>query len=125
MLKKHIKPFLIEPKYEKLKDPSKINAIKTGEMMKDLASSVNELVEDQIHMRTCIQLTGELKKFYNDLMGKQIYADDDGQDYEDFEVDDDIEEFLAPKKRFARNIEVSVSMESNLSLTRNSIIDWQ
>lgn len=47
-LKQYVKPYLMEPKYDKLKDPTKLNAIKSDEMMNDLVDSITELVEDQV-----------------------------------------------------------------------------
>ena len=71
-LKNHIKPYLQEPEYTKLKDPSKLNSIKSNEMMNDLVGSISDLIEDQIQMRTCIPLSPELKEFYVTLTGKKM-----------------------------------------------------
>lgn len=75
--------------------------------MKDLVSYINELVDDQIQMRSCVPLTAELHDFYVQLMGrdvdeemeKNVITDDD-------ENVDDIkryERFLMPKKK-KRNV---------------------
>ncbi|CAO1394386.1 unnamed protein product [Diamesa serratosioi] len=104
-LKNHIKPYLQEPKYTKLKDPSKLNSIKSNEMMNDLVGSINDLIEDQIQMRTCIPLSPELKEFYETLMGKKMdnieeqHEDDYEQDYKE-----NVKQFVTPKKRLIRNI---------------------
>ncbi|CAO1412420.1 unnamed protein product [Diamesa hyperborea] len=104
-LKNHIKPYLQEPKYTKLKDPSKLNSIKSNEMMNDLVGSISDLIEDQIQMRTCIPLSPELKEFYETLMGKKMdnieeqHEDDYEQDYKE-----NVKQFVNPKKRLIRNI---------------------
>lgn len=104
-LKNHIKPYLQEPQYTKLKDPSKLNSIKSNEMMNDLVGSISDLIEDQIQMRTCIPLSPELKEFYGTLMGKKIdnieeqHEDDYEQDYKE-----SVKQFVNPKKRLIRNI---------------------
>ena len=104
-LKNHIKPYLQEPKYTKLKDPSKLNNIKSNEMMNDLVGSISDLIEDQIQMRTCIPLSPELKEFYETLMGKKMdnieeqHEDDYEQDYKE-----NVKQFVNPKKRLIRNI---------------------
>lgn len=72
-LKHHIKPHLTDPKYTKLKDSSKLSSIKIDNMMSDLVEFINELVDDQIQMRSCIPLTPELKEYYSKLMGRHIF----------------------------------------------------
>lgn len=72
--------------------------------MKDLVSYINELVDDQIQMRSCVPLTAELHDFYVQLMGRDVdeemernvISDDDG-DVERYE------RFLMPKKK-KRNV---------------------
>lgn len=110
-LKHHIKSHLSEPKYTKLKDSSQLSTIKINNMMSDLVEFINELVDDQIQMRSCIPLTPELKDFYSQLMGHKIdgdsSADDNQVDDDVFDDDDDgerYERFLKPKRRFTRNI---------------------
>lgn len=51
-MKKYIQPYLAKPNYEILKDPSKLSDIKTKEMMNDLISSIDELVEDQVKLQS-------------------------------------------------------------------------
>lgn len=111
-LKLHIKPYLNEPNYTKLKDSSKLSSIKIDNMMSDLVEFINGLVDDQIHMRTCIPLTPELRDFYKKLMGRDV----DDEDSTDNEIDDNeygdegkryeksVERFLIPRKRFARKV---------------------
>jgi hypothetical protein len=111
-LKHHIKPHLNVPNYTKLKDSSQLSSIKINNMMSDLVEFINELVDDQIQMRSCIPLTPELKDFYRKLMGRDIdeedssdnqiddvYGDDEGERYEK-----SVERFLTPKKRFTRKV---------------------
>lgn len=104
-LKHHIKPHLSEPMYTKLKDSSKLSSVKIDNMMSDLVGFINEMVDDQIHMRTCIPLTPELREFYSKLMGHGFDGDSSP---EDLQVDDDegerYERFLTPKKRFTRKV---------------------
>lgn len=59
-----------EPQYSTLKDPYQLKSNKMNSEMTNLVSYINELVNDQIQMRSCIQLTPELQKFYAELMGK-------------------------------------------------------
>lgn len=108
-LKHHIKPHLSEPKYTKLKDSSKLSSIKINNMMSDLVGFINELVDDQIQMRSCIPLTSELRDFYKQLMGRSI--DENSSDYQDDVYDDgderydkSVERFLTPKRRFTRKV---------------------
>ena len=72
-------------------------------MMSELVSYINELVNDQVQMRSCIPLTQELQDFYQQLMGRNyekesagnvIYGDDDNS----------IEKFLMTKKKSKRNV---------------------
>lgn len=91
-------------------------------MMGDLVEFINELVDDQIQMRTCIPLTPELKDFYGKLIGRQI--DEDSSDDPTDDVDDDgrYEKFLTPKKRFTRkavsdNINLRTLTLSMLTIT--------
>lgn len=71
-------------------------------MMSDLVGFINELVDDQIRMRTCIPLTNELRDFYSKLMGRDFDEDSPGEDGS--EDDESMEKFLMPKKRFARKV---------------------
>jgi hypothetical protein len=104
-LKHHIKPHLSVPKYSKLKDSSKLSSIKINNMMSDLVGFINELVDDQIQMRSCIPLTPELRDFYGKLMGRKVddvegdVEDDVGERYEK-----SVERFLTPRKRFTRKV---------------------
>lgn len=78
-------------------------------MMSDLVEFINELVDDQIQMRSCVPLTTELKDFYRKLMGRDVddedssdnqidvYGDEEGERYEK-----SVERFLKPRKRFSR-----------------------
>lgn len=108
-LKLHIKPCLSEPKYTKLEDSSQLSSIKINNMMSDLMEFINELVDDQIQMRSCIPLTPELKEFYSKLMGLNTDEFLSSSENEDKDESDDVEsyeksveKFLTPKKRFAR-----------------------
>lgn len=79
-------------------------------MMKDLVSYINELVNDQIQMRSCVPLTTELHDFYVELMGhdveeemeKSVIKDDDENETERYV------QFLKPKRN-KRN-EVSLKL---------------
>lgn len=111
-LKQHIKPHLSEPSYEKLKDSSKLSSVKIDSMMGDLVGFINELVNDQIQMRSCIPLTPEMKDFYRKLMGRKS-DDEDSSDNQVDDVDGDggeryeksVERFLTPlKRRFTRKV---------------------
>jgi hypothetical protein len=117
-LKHYIQPHLSVPKYTKLQDSSKLSSIKINNMMSDLVEFINELVDDQIQMRSCVPLTTELKDFYRKLMGRDVddedssdnqidgvYGDDEGERYEK-----SVERFLKPKKRFSRKV-VSLLLE--------------
>ena len=122
-LKNHIKPYLQEPKYTKLKDPSKLNSIKNNEMMNDLVGSISDLIEDQIQMRTCIPLSPELKEFYKTLMGKKMdNIEEQHEDELDYEQDykENVKQFVNPKKRLIRNI-VKIS---NLIKSFNHFINF-
>lgn len=109
-LKHHIKPKLADPTYAVLKDSSKLSSIKISSMMSDLVEFINELVDDQIRMRSCIPLTTELKDFYRKLMGRNV--DDDSQSDDDVNDGDDegeryeksVARFLTPRKRFTRKV---------------------
>lgn len=108
-LKHHIKPKLTAPTYAVLKDSSKLSSIKISSMMSDLVEFINELVDDQIRMRSCIPLTSELKDFYRKLMGRNV--DDDSQSDDVNDGDDEGERyeksvvrFLTPRKRFTRKV---------------------
>lgn len=78
-------------------------------MMADLVEFINELVEDQIQIKSCIPLTPELEAFYKQLMGRSIDKDpadnqrDEGERYEK-----SVEKFLTPRRRFTRKV-VSVT----------------
>lgn len=109
-LKHHVKPHLNEPNYSKLKDSSKLSSIKIDSMMSDLVEFINELVDDQIQMRSCIPLTPELRDFYRKLMGRDVDEDspdnqiDDDYDDGDKRYEKSVEKFLTPKKRFVRKV---------------------
>lgn len=124
ILKHHIKPHLSEAKYTKLKDSSKQSSMKINGLMSNLVSSLNELVDDQVRMRSCIQLTPELKDFYKKLMGRgfdeekpsdnRVDDDDEGERYEK-----SVERFLTPKRRFTRKV-VSVIPDNLLEYFSSS-----
>lgn len=106
-----MKPHLQKPNYAKLTDPSRLSTIKIDNMKTDLVKFINELVDDQIQMRSCIPLTPELKEFYGKLMGRKIGEDsaenelDDSYDDGDSErIEKSVERFLTPKKRFTRTV---------------------
>ncbi|CRK90660.1 CLUMA_CG004361, isoform A [Clunio marinus] len=101
-LKRHIKPHLVEPKYTKLKDSSKISNTKIDNMMSDLVEFINDLVNDQIEMRTCITLTPELENFYSELIGRRNF-NEESSDYLDDE-NERYSRFLTPKKRLTRKV---------------------
>lgn len=105
MLKHNIKPYLPEPNYAKLKDPAKLSTIKIDNMKTDLVKFINELVDDQIRMRSCIPLPPDLKDFYAKLMGRKM---EEGKEENEIDYDDDdserIERFLTPKRRFTRTV---------------------
>lgn len=99
-------------------------------MMADLVEFINELVDDQIQMKSCIPLTPELKEFYKQLMGRSIDEDpadnqsddvvygDEGGGYEE-----SVEKFLTPRRRFTRKV-VSVIRDNpfdDLPLTSRHI----
>lgn len=114
MLKHYIKPHLSEPSFQTLKDSTKISTNKINNMMKDLVSFVNELVNDQIQLRSCIPLTIELRKFYLQLMGKDVddemYAIDrnDEKDNDRYE-EERFERFLQPKINKSKRNAVSLN----------------
>lgn len=79
-------------------------------MMADLVEFINELVEDQIQMKSCIPLTPELKDFYKQLMGRSI-DEDPADNQRDVEYEDEgeryeksVEKFLTPRRRFTRKV---------------------
>ena len=67
--------------------------------MSELVSYINELVNDQVQMRSCIPLTQELQDFYQQLMAREsagnVMFDDD---------DSSIKKFLMTKKKSKRNV---------------------
>lgn len=75
-------------------------------MMSDLVGFINELVDDQIQMRSCIPLTPELKDFYRQLMAHKT----DGEASDDDE-DEPYERFVKPKRRITRTV-VFFSLEA-------------
>lgn len=98
-------------KYEKLKDSTKLSGIKINAMMKDLFVDINELIDDQIQMRSCIPLLPEMKSFYSKLMGRGM---DEASPNEDIEPENDeehyeqsIQRFLMTKKRFTRHLVIT------------------
>lgn len=112
-LKHHIKPHLTIPNYAKLEDSSKLSSIKINNMMSDLVELINELVDDQIQMRSCIPLSDELEDFYRKLMGRDVDKEDSsdnqiddvyGDDDEGERYEKSVERFLTPKKRFTRKV---------------------
>ncbi len=68
-------------------------------MMKDLISYINQLVDDQVQMRSCIPLTTELHDFYVQLMGRDVDEEEDNLDSDDEEDLARYERFLIPKKK--------------------------
>lgn len=102
LLRHYIKPHLSEPSFAILKDSTKISTNKINSMMKDLVSYINEMVNDQIQMRSCVPLTKELHDFYLQLMGRDVDDDDNVINRDDEDDDDDeverYERFLKPKR---------------------------
>jgi hypothetical protein len=74
-------------------------------MMNDLVGFINELVDDQIEMRSCVPLTPELKEFYRKLTGRDMEADS-SEDNQIGDEDDEetMERFVMPRKRFTRKV---------------------
>lgn len=110
ILRHYIKPHLSEPSVTTLKDSTKISTNKINSMMKDLVSYINELVNDQIQMRSCVPLTAELHDFYVQLMGRDVEEEmeknvisggDDGDN--DADEAERYEQFLKPRK-IKRNV---------------------
>lgn len=71
--------------------------------MKDLVSNINELVNDQIQMRSCVPLTAELHDFYVQLMGRDVAEEMEknvisGNDADDVDEAERYERFLKPRK---------------------------
>jgi len=102
MLRRFVKPRLNKPTYTILKDSTRLSSIKINNMMSELVSYINELVNDQVQMRSCIPLTQELQDFYQQLMGRNqkesagnVMFDDD---------DNSIQKFLMTKKKSKRNV---------------------
>jgi hypothetical protein len=82
-------------------------------MMQDLVSHINDLVSDQIQMRSCIPLTAELHDFYVQLMGRDVEQElERNVIRDDYESGDDgggseerYERFLKPKRsKIKRNV---------------------
>lgn len=79
-------------------------------MKSDVVKFINELVDDQIQMRSCIPLTPELKDFYVKLMGRELEGDsresevDELYDDDSERIEKSVERFLTPKKRFTRTL---------------------
>jgi hypothetical protein len=123
MLKQHIVPHLSEPKYTTLKDSTKQNSIKINSMMRDLVTYINELVDDQIQMRTCIPLTSELHDFYVQLMGRDVDEEASASVIEDDEnasrYEKSIQRFLMPKRKLRGKIVVSAFPSLSLSLSQS------
>ncbi|XP_070506864.1 histone H2B.v2-like [Chironomus tepperi] len=102
MLRRYVKPHLNEPNYTILKDSTRMSSIKINNMMSELSSYINELVNDQVQMKSCIPLTPELQEFYEQLTGRNqkesagnvIYDDDDNS----------IQKFLMTKRKTKRNV---------------------
>lgn len=114
MLKHSIKPHLPQPNYANLKDQSKLSTIKIDNMKTDLVKFINELVDDQIRIKSCIPLPPELKDFYAKLMGRNM---EEERTENEIDYDDEaerIERFLTPKRRFTRTV-VSFILDNLLS----------
>jgi hypothetical protein len=58
---------LVEPQYSTLKQPTRS---KSSSDIANLVSHLDELVNDQVKMRSCLKLTPELQQFFNELMRK-------------------------------------------------------
>ena len=102
MLRRFVKPKLNEPEYTILKDSTRMSSIKINNMMSELVSYINELVNDQVQMRSCIPLTQELQDFYQQLMGTNRKESSGNVIFDD--DDNSIENFLRTKKKSKRNV---------------------
>ncbi|KAG5684839.1 hypothetical protein PVAND_014050 [Polypedilum vanderplanki] len=94
LLRQHIKPHLDEPQFSIFKEP---NALKSNQMS-NLVSYLNELVNDQVKMRSCIELPSELQKFYNELM-QHTKTDDNERNKKS------VDEFSMTRRKFKRNVQ--------------------
>lgn len=75
-------------------------------MMSELVTYINELVNDQVQMRSCIPLTPELQDFFEQLMGKIYDQESVGSAYQADDVDDgekSIQKFLMARKKSKRS----------------------
>lgn len=108
ILRHYIRPHLNEPSPTLLKDSTKISSNRINSMMQDLVSHINDLVSDQIQMRSCIPLTAELHDFYVQLMGRDVEQEMERNvirdDYDDG-GEQRYERFLKPKRsKIKRNV---------------------
>jgi hypothetical protein len=92
LLRQHIKPHLAEPQFSLIAEP---NPLKSNQMS-NLVSYLNELVSDQVRARSCIPLTPELQKFYDELMRREK-SDDNERDKKS------VDDFLMTRRKFKRN----------------------